>query len=469
MKKHYLFSSAICLLAMTGTSASAQQVDTSKPLPLKVEYFKTTDNGSTWTKEREETYTRDKAGNILTESGVQYDPEVKYSYIYNYDERGNMIERITYIGDIPNERFIQSYDDPILKDFRTSNSTYDYDKDKGDWCDTPCDETTYSITRNTDGNITNVKYALLMDNGNYTYQWDMTTSYNPETKQISQVVQKNKGYSYYKLGVAKKWYKTNGQLYDLGRAFSTSISLDEDEDNQLAEGTLYFMDSKTDAWTRKDEIIVDYKSDGSYIKTIVSSDGTLTTISKSVDEDKEWYLEDSFKDKNSDNAYTLDEMTSETEIIIKNINGRRCQTLLQQSMYNDNGDKEVYSTAWAYNEYGDNTYSLYRYSQDNGETWEIRQATSHTLEYDNNTGAKLSDTYEEYNKDAKQYEKKSKMVFSNFVDYSTPIVATPTDAEDISRVYNMQGVCLGDNLDGLPAGMYIVKQGVKTKKVVKKN
>lgn len=229
------------------------------------------------------------------------------------------------------------------------------------------------------------------------------------------------------------------------------------------------MDSKTDAWTRKHEIIVDYKSDGSYIKTIVSSDGTLTTISKSVDEDKEWYLEDSFKDKNSDNAYTLDEMTSETEIIIKNINGRRCQTLLQQSMYNDNGDKEVYSTAWAYNEYGDNTFSLYRYSQDNGETWEIRQATSHTLEYDNNTGAKLSDTYEEYNKDAKQYEKKSKMVFSNFVDYSTPIVATPTDAEDISRVYNMQGVCLGDNLDGLPAGMYIVKQGVKTKKVVKKN
>lgn len=221
MKKHYLFSSAICLLAMTETSASAQQVDTSKPLPLKVEYFKTTDNGATWTKSQESTCTRDKAGNILTQLSIQYDPEVKYSYIYNYDERGNMIERITYIGDIPNERFIQSYDDPILKDFRTSNSTYDYDKDKGYWCDTPCDETTYSITRNTDGNITNVKYALLMDNGNYTYQWDMTTSYNPETKQISQVVQKNKGYSYYKLGVAKKWYKTNGQLYDLGRAFST--------------------------------------------------------------------------------------------------------------------------------------------------------------------------------------------------------------------------------------------------------
>lgn len=308
-----------------------------------------------------------------------------------------------------------------------------------------------------------------MDNGNYTYQWDMTTSYNPETKQIAQVVQKDKGYSYYKLGVAKKWYKTNGQLYDLGRAFSTSISLDEDEDNQLAEGTLYFMDSKTDAWTRKHEIIVDYKSNGSYIKTIVSSDGTLTTISKSVDEDKEWYLEESFKDKNSDNAYTLDEMTSETEIIIKNINGLRCQTLLRQSTYKDNGDKEIYSCEWEYNEYGANTSFVRKGSKDNGVTWDIYEGTRHTLEYDNNTGAMLSDTTEGYNRDTKEYEKKSKSVFSNFVDYSTDIVATPTDAEDISRVYNMQGVCLGDNLDGLPAGMYIVKQGVKTKKVVKKN
>ena len=35
------------------------------------------------------------------------------------------------------------------------------------------------------------------------------------------------------------------------------------------------------------------------------------------------------------------------------------------------------------------------------------------------------------------------------------------------NVYNMNGVKMGDSLDGLPAGIYIVRQGSKSAKVVK--
>lgn len=54
-----------------------------------------------------------------------------------------------------------------------------------------------------------------------------------------------------------------------------------------------------------------------------------------------------------------------------------------------------------------------------------------------------------------------------FPAQSSGINTVPSQSATGSAVYNLQGLKVGDSLKGLPVGIYIVKQGGKSFKVVK--
>ena len=61
-----------------------------------------------------------------------------------------------------------------------------------------------------------------------------------------------------------------------------------------------------------------------------------------------------------------------------------------------------------------------------------------------------------------------KYVYSDFVDVLTSINKVSGDAADASTIYNLQGVAVGRDAKILPAGVYIMKQGGKVQKMLKK-
>lgn len=64
----------------------------------------------------------------------------------------------------------------------------------------------------------------------------------------------------------------------------------------------------------------------------------------------------------------------------------------------------------------------------------------------------------------------TKQVVTEYTFISAPsgINAVSTSKGALQAVYNLQGMKVGDSVDNLPAGIYIVKNGDKTKKIIKK-
>ena len=62
-----------------------------------------------------------------------------------------------------------------------------------------------------------------------------------------------------------------------------------------------------------------------------------------------------------------------------------------------------------------------------------------------------------------------KIVADEFVDVTNGIMSAQTQ-QSVGRteVYTLSGIKVGDSINGQPAGVYVVKNGNKTFKVVKK-
>lgn len=139
--------------------------------------------------------------------------------------------------------------------------------------------------------------------------------------------------------------------------------------------------------------------------------------------------------------------------------------------YNEDGTEESrYKLTSTHDEHGNKTIYEVSLSYDQGKTWVIGiQSERYTYEYDEATGEMLSALTERYNTETQQYEKRSKYVYSQIEDVATAIDQPSADnGEAPTAVYNLQGVYMGATTDQLPTGIYLVKQGGTTHKVLKR-
>lgn len=123
------------------------------------------------------------------------------------------------------------------------------------------------------------------------------------------------------------------------------------------------------------------------------------------------------------------------------------ETETEECVYNDNGDmtKETYSDG--------KDFESYEYS------------------YSYNAATGLADYMlaSAYNKSTKAYDPSYKLEYSNYVDVTTGIsnATATTPGNGKTAIYNAHGIYMGKSFDSLHGGIYIVRQGGKSFKVIK--
>lgn len=107
--------------------------------------------------------------------------------------------------------------------------------------------------------------------------------------------------------------------------------------------------------------------------------------------------------------------------------------------------------------------------QENGDLV-LRQGYNDSYVYDQSNGTVLEHERSVYNAENGVFVPQSKVVYSDYVRYASTGISEAGDAADAqsgpTRVYDLQGRCVGATVKGLPAGVYVVKQGKTTSKVI---
>lgn len=133
------------------------------------------------------------------------------------------------------------------------------------------------------------------------------------------------------------------------------------------------------------------------------------------------------------------------------------------------------SLVMKYDHLGNCTLEEYHGQEMPGADDEIMGGSRTTYTYDETTGAVTEALQEEYaviygDDDeivSAQYEPYAKIVYSNLTDV-TPVQAIEREQRGVDAVYNLQGVAVGTSTDNLPAGIYIIREGGKAGKIVKR-
>ena len=132
-------------------------------------------------------------------------------------------------------------------------------------------------------------------------------------------------------------------------------------------------------------------------------------------------------------------------------------------------DASGYSVnSFSYDEY-DNLISYGYMEQENGDLV-LRQGYNDSYVYDNSNGTVLEHERSVYNAENGVFVPQSKVVYSDYVRYASTGISETDEGADSqrnpTRVYDLQGRCMGATVKGLPAGVYVVKQGKTTSKVI---
>ena len=438
--------------------------------------YTTKDNGATWTKGSDIAFSYDAQGNLLsrkTTSAASGDSDLEE---YTYDARGHQTSSKWTISNTPYSYSEFFYDDPVLKDLYMGSLSYSYDEATKKWIN-PVEYGRLRITRNGQNNITEVsKTSVSSIDGTITKNMLSNTYDNAGTKITGMITKDYSSYkdetSYGKQAFDLTWHKTNGQVYDFSKVCYTNLELEEDNDNLISSAHIYDLTSDGTGVTNIYTIKATYDGKGGYVRETTDYFKKFYRITKTVSDDgTEHYVDESYKDYNSDGIYSSNEVVQKRETEIKTINGKRVQNYLKIWSYKEDGTEEMrYDFTSTHDEHGNNTVYVAYISYDKGQTWSMnRLGERHTYEYDEATGEMLSNLYERYNTETQQYEKRTKYVYSQIEDVATAIEQPSADLADApTAVYNMQGVYMGTSTTTLPAGIYLVKQGDKTRKVIKR-
>ena len=443
--------------------------------------YDSSDNGATWTKTLSLFFTYDAKGNLLSDKWVQHEddgmPITTTLEEYTYDDRGHQTSKQYTWDGVPQSYSETFYDDPVLKDLNTGCLEYSsYDAVNKKWT-LPKKKGRLTITRNSKGDITETTSTSTANDGFDEDVSKVINTYDATTGKVVSILTASQEHDsdqpfYTTQATRLKWHNTNGQIYSADNVCFTNLNLEEDTDNQLSSATVYRLNGKTTLVSNIIKIQASYDDKGGYIRETKDYWGWFMRITKTIsDKGTEHYVYESYKDINGDGVYSADEMREKTETDINYIKGARVQTYSNElRIYRNEDGTESKRQKYIRkrDEYGNITlYDNYD-SYDKGQTWK-QYGQRHTYEYDKTTGVMLSETIEDYNGQEQQYEKSIKYVYSQIEDVATAIEQPSAGLADApTAVYNLQGVYMGTSTTTLPAGIYLVKQGDKTRKVIKR-
>lgn len=400
--------------------------------------------------------TYDQAGNIIERIELEDNGYDVTHMVYEYNENNKEICCITENDNgntgyyTKSSKRVRAYDS-ICTDFAIMDMEYSWDDVENDW--KLYNAWKKEITRDANGNITGILISAYfsflndyeggyvpvtritieygMDNKAKNYIYEVSWGYDEETK-----VTTWRGSSYCNI----IWENTNGQLIeDVNRMLVG--------ENRMKSAQMYAQNSKLEnefeGW-----FTVQYEKD---------SPDFIQTIYYEGDLDKEIH-----------SYTTLD------------ANGSYCEKFANYSDGEMNRDgvldeQDLFSITWeevTYDEKG--SMILFEEFITEGDAVAEQLAGNRmTYEYDAVCGEievevidAWTPVYVDYVLQSASYEPHSRLVYSGYVDV-TKQSQIELPATDFSmRVYSLQGEYLGNTVDGLPQGIYIICQGTRVYKAM---
>ena len=387
------------------------------------------------------TFTYYKDGNIKTETVNDEGSLARTTY--TYDENNNKIEEVSDFCEEGDDEWIldtkttYTYD-PIVTDLMTSKYIYTWDDAAEDWVqDETAQAQTRTVTRDAKGNITSIEVKAYFS---HIGDWDIVQrtdiTYDEKTNKAIAFDYRQSEYDenfnvVYGEPTSFKnieWESTDGQitadyltecLFGANRFKSADVTLIDGEDTYTAH------------------ISVEYTNGGDDVNvTCVWTDGE-------TDIDKYTAI-----DENGSYLYTshtyMDEELYEATYTVQEIDEYGNLTLYEEGMLTEDGDREP--------EQGERY--TYTYDDEKDVVTEI-----------------LAEAYAYYEPEEGEsgYEPAMKFVYSDFVDVLSAINKVSTGMTgDATTIFNLQGVAVGRDTKNLPAGLYIIKQGGRVQKMLKK-
>lgn len=393
-----------------------------------------------WFEEARTTNTYNKSGHLLKTLREEDGSTIRESYERDAQGRWTLIITETKeTGDedfSPTERRERAYD-PQIDDLVVKDLKYQWDGVESAWTlYSNCFERT--VVRNAQGNITSVDINSLyqgafepIERTAYTYDrdglantyvhqqydpWYDEWSTNDEFRNI-------------------RWQNTDGQL---GREFSDYItgnnrfkSADQYENGELyARFTVTYKEGLPDYHLIRTKVDGSVREEHSYVTTDAIGSFKETIIY--------------YEDKDKDGTFSDKEKYEEYQVVTYDERGN----MIEQSQYGQ---------------------------EESGEPIVLFNSTRYTYTYDDATDLLTSVVIEDFVFDDDgvngNYVPMMKTDYSDYVDAVTTGIegvsaAAPADGPAV--VFNLQGVAVGTSTDGLPAGLYIVRQGGKAAKVLKR-
>ncbi len=403
---------------------------------------------SCWVMDEESTYTRDDQGrelSVVTSNG--------FSRISKYDEKGRCCEEYTAQDDT---LFTKSFlfFDTVKENFSTGYMSYSRRNEKEEWNFERGYQ--WEIQRDERGNVKDTYYADKTSSDSLVGHF-LSLQYDSVTWQPTTIlVGVENGTVFTNL----KWHKFNGQIL---------LPLNYDQ-SLIPYSFLYTQDrfnQPTDGEVSGQKFHIDYDEHG-FTKAVFVTD-TLGGNAMMMNVYKR-KVEDNLSERHELSFYydfdgdgSIDEEKELYRFMGKQVrpDGKvTLQELVDASGYSVN--------SFSYDEYG-NLIS-YSYMEEQDGNFVLKKGYEDSYVYDNSNGTVLEHERSVYNAENGVFVPQSKVVYSDYVRYASTGISEAGDAADAqsgpTRVYDLQGRCVGATVKGLPAGVYVVKQGKTTSKVI---
>lgn len=403
---------------------------------------------SCWVMDEESAYTRDDYGrelSVVTSNGL--------TRISKYDEKGRCCEGYTAQDDTLFTKSFFFYD-TVEEDFGTGFMSYSRRNEKEEWnfergyqCE---------IRRDERGNVRDTYYVEKTSSDSLVDHF-LSLHYDSVTWQPTTImVGVESGTVFTNL----KWHKFNGQIL---------LPLNYDK-SLIPYNFLYTQDrfnQPTDGEFSGQKFHIDYDEHG-FTKAVYVTDtlgGNAMMMNVYVRK-----VEDDLSERHDLRFYydfdgdgCIDEEKELYRIMCKQV--RPDGQVALQEMMDGSG---YFVNSLSYDEYG-NLIS-YGYMEEQDGNFVLKQGYEDSYVYDTSNGTVLECERSVYDAEKGVFVPQSKVVYSDYVRYASTGISETDEAADAqrgpTRVYDLQGRCVGATVKGLPAGVYVVKQGKTASKVI---
>ena len=382
-----------------------------------------------WILMGETTFGYDSRGNITTKTVNEDGYITETTFTYNDDnmETSHVVTEGEEDGPMEKSSKRTYVYDPVVKNFYIERMGYDWNGLSWD-ANFYCEKNT--ITRNSDGYITEIMKELPMA-GTMTPAYKSCWSYDATTGQANE-------FAYYEMRDPSlinwtlynntsykeiEWDRTNGQM-------TSGIEELTEGENRIKSAAVYY-DGILDGY-----MFVSYSGENDYTIKSTFNDPTVVgeeIIRETTDENGSYKI--------TDNFYVDEDGNPSQEVTI---------TVIESVTIDSHGNvTEARMDAYIFGEL--DSYDINRNENTYDEDGNIIEVISYIL-----------DPEEE------DMMPEMRSVYSGYIDVAetSGIADIATDNKNaLIEVYNINGVRVSDNIEGLDSGFYIVRQGNKASKI----